>query len=58
MDAIEHGFPRAVGGDSEMAASAGDAHARNKRKNVHRDRYMDEVSWCDEHWAHSKRQKY
>ena len=51
MDAIEHGFPRAVGGDSEMAANVEDVCVRSKRKSVAKERYMDEVPWCVECWA-------
>lgn len=49
MDAIEHAFPRAVGGDSEMAASVEDVWIRNKRKNKNMalERYMGEVPWRD-----------
>ena len=55
MDATEHAFPREVGGDSEMSASAGDVRVRNKRKNVAIEWYMDEVSssWRDERPARS-----
>lgn len=50
MDAIEHGFPRAVGGDWEMIANAEDACVRNKRT-LAMERYMDKVSWYVGRWA-------